>query len=256
MQPHMERFLVRRYDVGADSRLRVQALCTAMGEAAGNHAHILGCGTHQLLAGNRAWVLVKMRIVIEKMPCLQEPFAIETWPTAVERLQCRRDFLIRDRRESICARVVTQWVIMNTETRRLDKLPDVIIALQPGGKPCALDDGDIRIPQIESGIEGPRFPIRLADIDDLQHVNNTKYIDFALEAALCYSQRDTLPADREFFSHKTLHGLDMIFRAESRYGDTVTTLTQQEGDNPQVLLHSLQREDSGQEFARVRTLWR
>lgn len=255
MQPYMEQFIVRRYDVDADSRLRVQALCIAMGEAAGNHATALGCGTSQLLSGNRAWVLVKMRIVMEEMPRFQEPFSIETWPTTVERLQFRRDFLVRDKREGICARAVTQWVIMNTETRRLDKLPEAIAALRSAERRAALEDGDIRIPQIDSGAQGPRFPIRLSDIDDLQHVNNTKYIDFATEAALCHCRRDTLPPDGTFFFGNRLKGLDIIFRAESRYGDTVTALTRQEGDNPGVLLHSLLREDSGQELARVRTLW-
>ena len=248
MQTYTEEFIVRRFEIDVRSRLLLQALCMAMGEAAGNHALRLGFGTEQLAAHNLTWVLVKMRVVMNDMPKMREKFTLETWPTTVERLQFRRDFIMRGEGGEVFARAVTQWVIMNTTTRRLDKIPEDFVKLRPAEPKYALENGNIRISAVENGQAGAVFPIRLSDMDHLEHVNNTKYIDFALEAAHNFAEKN------EAFKNKILQQLDVNFRAEARYGDVVSSYTCVDKEQKNALLHSLIRE--GQELARLRTVWK
>ena len=247
---YTEQFFVRRFEIDRNTKLLLQALCMAMGEAAGNHALKLGFGTEQLSEHDLTWVLVKMRIVMEDMPKMRETFTLETWPTTVERLQFRRDFIMRDGSNNIFVRAVTQWVIMNTKTRRLDKIPDAFVKLRPDAPNYALEDGNIRIGTVENGFAGSEFRIRLSDMDHLEHVNNTKYIDFALETAHGYAQNNP------DFQNKTLQQLDVNFRAEAVYGDTVLSETAEEAGVENTLLHSLKRSGTGQELARLRTVWK
>jgi acyl-CoA thioesterase FadM len=259
---HSEDCLVRCYDVGPDERLRPERLCNYFEEAAGRHAAALGLGIDRLARDGHAWVLAKMRLVLSRLPRAGERLRVTTWPVRVERLQFRRDFMAYDEAGAVPARAVTQWVIINLATRRLERFPAHIAALAPANPASALDDGDIRIPALdERALPGPSFPVRLADIDRNRHVNNSHYVEFALEAALSANKTTGASAAAEhdrlaaLAPEEELRGLDILFRAEGRFGDLIATRGMPEPDAPGSCLCSLYRRADGTELARARTLW-
>ena len=241
MEPHIESFPARRHEMGRDRLMRVQSLCNCMEEAAGSHADTLGVGLERLAEDGLAWVLAKMRLDVCRRPGAGETVVVETWPVSVERLQFRRDFIIRDRNRDTLATAVTQWVVMGLDSRRVERFPAHIAALVPDNPPLAQENGDIRIPAATSPRPGPCFPVRLADIDQNQHVNNVRYIDFILENSLMAGKNDE---PRQ---------LELIFRAESRRGDVIACASSPDDDNPNALVHSLTRQSDGQELVRART---
>lgn len=244
MQPHIETFTTRYHEMGCDRLLRVQCICNYMEEAAGVHADHLGVGLERLGRDNLAWVLAKMRLDVRRRPVAETAVRIETWPVAVERAQFRRDFLMLGPDGEVLAAAVTQWVVINTSTRRLGRFPGYVAGLQPEQPRLALEDGDIRIPAVGAeGVHGPVFPVRLADIDQNRHVNNGRYVDFALESA------DTAGAAGE------LRRLDIIFRAEGLRGDSIASACRREDEYPGSMVHSLFRQGDGTELARVRTVF-
>jgi acyl-ACP thioesterase len=239
---HMEEFVVRSYDLGWDHRLRLQGLCNYLEESAGLHADALGVGLERLMAEGRTWVLVRMRLRVACLPGGGQRVRVETWPVEGERLQFRRDFLLTDEEGRILVRAVSQWALVGLASRRLERMPENISALRPENPRRALEDGDIRIPALQGGQEGPVFPVRLADIDQNRHVNNNRYLDFLLEAA-------------EVFGRNTgLTGLDLVFRAEGLRGDVIGSRTEPE-EGGQTLLHSLYRVSDGRELVRARSVW-
>ncbi len=246
MLTHTEQFTVRRTELGTDFRVRAQAVCNYMEEAAGNHAAALGVGVEHLAADGLAWVLAKMRILFQRFPEAGERLSLETWPVSIERLQFRRDFSLCDAKGEEIITAVTQWVVLGIASRRIERIPQNIAHLRPENPRYAVADGDIRIPAIPDDPTrhaGPAFPIRLADIDQNQHVNNVRYVDFALEAA--YSSGSAGP----------LRQLDLIFRAEGLRGDIIASATDRENGTPHSLIHSFYRQGTGQELARARTVW-
>ncbi len=242
MQRHRESFLVRKYELGADRRMRIQALCNYMEEVAGNHADALGFGIDSLLSQGLTWVLAKMRIHITSLPSAGDFVTMETWPVGVEGAQFQRDYLCYGPAQEICARATTQWVIMDMATRRLKRINESLQTLA-GTRLHSAKGSDIRIPALTEAVKGPSFRMRLADIDSNSHVNNVRYLDFALEAAHAFG----LPA-------ATLEQFDIVFRAEAVQDDCMDSATQPENCTPKALLHGLYR--GGQEIVRARTLWK
>lgn len=237
-------YIARYHEMGPDRRLRVQCLCNYLEETAGYHADELGVGLERLAEDGLAWVLAKVRLCIDQRPGPGEAFRVDTWPVAIERLQFRRDFEVFDARDRLVARAVTQWVVMSLSSRRLERFPPHVAAHQPESPRLALENGDIRIPAVgETAQAGPSFPVRLADIDQNGHVNNGRYVDFALEAAHVAGIRGELAE------------MDIIFRSEGLRGDVIASRTEASADNPREMRHSLYREGDGQELARARTLW-
>ncbi len=245
MKTHVEDFLVRRTELGMDNRIRVQALCNYMEEAAGNHAAALGVGLEHLKEDGLTWVLAKMRMVFTRFPAAGERICLETWPVAVERLRFRRDFVLRDEQGARCMAGVTQWVVLGLSSRRIERMPGSVSHLHPQTPRHAVEEGDIRIPAPAPGPEaaGPSFPVRLADIDQNHHVNNVRYVDFTLEAA------------HDHGVCGTLRRLDLIFRAEGLRGDVITVVTADEEGASGSLVHSIRRAGDGQELARARSVW-
>lgn len=243
MHTYSELMTVRGYETGSGNGARIQTLCNFMEEAAGKHADSLGFGLEALREKNLTWVLAKMRIRFHNLPRSGDAVSVETWPVMMAGLQFRRDFLFRVRDGGVPARAATQWVIINTVSRRPERMPDGMVRLLPESPRHALEDADIRVPPVgEEGVSGPTFRIRLADIDGNRHVNNVRYVDFLLEAAAVFGAPGDIPC-----------GLDMQFKTESLWGDTIDCVTQNDPGTPGALLHSLRRD--GQEIVRARTLW-
>ncbi|MDL2266877.1 hypothetical protein LJC46_02670, partial [Desulfovibrio sp. OttesenSCG-928-G15] len=262
MTIHTEHFMTRQHELGPDRLVRVQCICNYMEEAAGKHADSLGVGLARLQKENLAWVLVKMRLCLNARPGAECPVRVDTWPVSVERAQFRRDFLLFDANDHVLATAVTQWVVMGTQSRKIERLPEYIMELQPENPPKAQDDGDIRIHAVQSeAVPGPVFPVRLADIDQNLHVNNGRYVDFSLEAADVFMHGAPVhepvasPAHTTALPRQNLGRLDLIFRAEAVRGDEVCSYTQAEAAVPGSYVHSLRRRSDGAELARSRTVF-
>jgi acyl-ACP thioesterase len=244
MHTYKETFLTRRHELDMDHLLRVQCICNYMEEAAGAHADALGVGISRLLQDHLTWALAKMRLNLHRRPGPGENISVVTWPVGLDRAQFRRDFILYDSRDTILADAVTQWVVMGTQSRRLERFPFYIAELQPKDPPLAQESGDIRIPA--TGDSCPvrlSFPVRLADIDQNRHVNNGRYIDFSLEAADCAGASGELCR------------IDIIFRAEALRGDVIAVRTAPEEESSGSFIHGLFRESDGRELARARTVF-
>ncbi len=248
MHIHSEHFSIRYHETGLDQLVRVPCICNYIEEAAGNHAVALGVGMQRLAEENLAWVLAKMRLCLFRRPGPGEHLRVDTWPVHIEGLRFRRDVLMYDEAGMILASAVTEWLVMNRASRRIERFPAYVAALPPDNPPHARKNADIRIPALElSTATGPRFTVRLADIDQNLHVNNGRYVDFSLEAAYAAGMRGDL------------RQIDLIFRSESRYGQTIASRTREENEGAapglHSFLHSLVREEDGQELVRARTVW-
>ena len=266
-----ETFALRGYEAGGHGRVSLRTLCNYMEEAAGKHAEVLGCGLDAMRKQGITWVLARQRIELGYMPVVEEPLVVHSWPVGVERLSFRRDFHMECNGHTVL-RAVTHWVIMITTTRKLEKMPPWAQSLAFPQAGLALEAGDIRIPPVPcaflaqtpatavrasvaegaaGAVPGPEFPVRLADIDSNGHVNNVRYMDFALEAAHCF-----FAGQGHAVGEAALLGLDIVFRAEALWGDTVASVNMPEHHMPGSLLHGLYRKSTGQELARVRTVWK
>ena len=247
----IEKFKIRGYEIGPDHRVPLQNLCGYMEEAASLHAAELGFSVEELARRGLAWALARIWIEFDELPYLggdvlndeeSSWVEVETWPVAAERLQYRRDFFISWRDKTV-ARAVTEWVVINLETRRAERLPEFISALQPGNPAMVMEAGRLRLPGQEKAPELAAFVVRKSDIDRNDHVNNARFTEWLAESV-----------PEEISAAQQLRALQIMYRAEGKYGDTVVVRggSQAEGE----FLHGLYRLSDGQELARARSVWR
>lgn len=241
---YSESFKIRRYEVDQHNRAPIQSCCAFMEEAAGNHAAVLGFGVERLQELGITWVLARMQLQIFDFPISSEEVLVKTWTVEVEKLQFRRDFLLSggDGRELV--RAVTDWVIIDLESRKLKKMPDFIAACTSPDAERVMEKEKLRIDAQENAPALGTFKVRKADIDRNLHVNNVRFTDWMLES---------VPA--EYSEQRTLSGLQIIYRAEAIYGDTAVSRGAC-GEKDGEFLHGLYRQSDGQELVRAKSIWK
>jgi acyl-ACP thioesterase len=243
---YREAFQVRSYETDPQGRLQAPILCQLLQEAATAHAAILGVGVESLIDSGVAWVLSRLQLEVERWPAAEGEIIIETWPEAASRLFTERRFEILDASKRRIGAVSTLWLVLDLERRRPVRLPpqvtDRLGEHELGPEPRRFGDL-VRPDPVELEHE---FTVRRSDLDLAEHVNNTSYVEWAIEAV-----------PNEVWSTADLAELEIHFLSECHHGQTILSRSQsvEHGGKTEVR-HQLTRSDDGAEVARALTLWR
>jgi len=240
-QPWTESFAVRSYEVTPHGRASLQTLCKYCQEVAGNHAQALGLSRDAMLDRGLAWVLMRLRLQVQRYPEWGHTVRVETWPSGVDSLHATRAFLLRDGNAAPLARGTSAWAVIDVKRRRPVRIPDDVYDIEPPDRPRPLDFATRRVHALEQADRARRFDVRFSDLDVNQHVNNVRYVEWALEAA-----------PREMLLTQQPTEIDIQFRAETGLGETVVTQLQQDADR---LLHRLRRTRDDKTVAQATTQW-
>jgi medium-chain acyl-[acyl-carrier-protein] hydrolase len=210
--------LVNAYDVDVNNRLKLNTLFNFLQNVASSHADSLSLGYNDLIAHDLGWVLSWAKVKIEEYPQFGETIKIRTWPKCRYKLFSIREFLIYNSSGKILFRVSTAWLLINVKTKRITDIKNLPQAIYYQPELSALND----LPEkIVSGKEKEILfskTIRYTDLDINQHVNNTRYIELALD---CYSS--------DWHKKNLLNSLTASFTSESFYGDELEIRMASEG---------------------------
>ena len=234
-----EPFRVRSYEAGPDGLATVQTLGNYFQEAAGNHARSrdIEGGMH----AGWAWVMTRLRLRIHRRPAWCEDITLTTWPSGYQGALASREFQFLDATGRVIAEGTSRWAVIDLARRRPTRLPAALAAFTVPDRPAPLTD-DPPAPEAPTIIErSVSFTVRHSDLDVNQHVNNVRYLEWALEA---------VPPD--VHETHTLREIDLAFRSESVFGDTVISAL---GATPEGFMHRLTRHTDDQPLAFVRTEW-
>ncbi len=232
----------RYYELDQHGFVKPAALLNYLQSAAADHALSLGIGVVDLLKTGRTWVLSRINLKMSHYPRVRDSITIRTWPVSRGTIFCIRDFELFDGAGVPCGAATTSWAVLDTTTRRPVKLDDVLPAYPLNGV-RAIDDDFATLPEIECD-ETLRLPVLRDNLDINRHVNNTVYAGWALEAV------PSAIADES-----TLISLEIGFRAEARYGDTITSCCRPEPTEGDCFLHRIGTVSDGRELARARSRW-
>ncbi|KAL1359589.1 hypothetical protein HN51_004898 [Arachis hypogaea] len=280
---YKEKFIVRSYEVGINKTATVETIANLLQEVGCNHAQSVGYSTDGFATTptmrklGLIWVTARMHIEVYKYPAWSDVVEIETWCQGEGRVGIRRDFILKDyATDQVIGRATSKWLMMNQETRRLQKVSDdvreEVLIYCPREPRLAIPEEDSnclkKIPKLEDPGQYSRLRLmpRRADLDMNQHVNNVTYIGWVLES---------MP--QEIIDSHELHSITLDYRRECQRDDIVDSLTSIEGDGVllevngtngssiawehgqayQQFLHLLKLStDEGLEINRGRTAWR
>lgn len=239
-------FQVRTYETDTLGRLQVPILCQLLQEAATAHAAVLGVAVETLIENGVAWVLSRLRLEVDRWPSADEEVVVATWPEAASRLFTERRFEVFDDSERRIAAASTLWLVLDLERRRPVRLPAFVTERL---HECELGSEPRHFAELVEPDPADRevaFTVRRADLDLAEHVNNTSYVTWAIEAV-----------PDEVWSAAELAELEIQFLSECHRGQTALSRSQTIARfNGTEVLHQLVRSENNVEVARARTVWR
>lgn len=224
---HSEDFPARTYECAPDGSLRLPQLLNFLQEAASNHAARLGFDFPVIdpTTGARgAWVLAQIRLHLDRLPKWRDTVRVSTFPHDGRGLFALRDYLVTLADGTPCGIGTSRWMIIDPATRRAVRIPPDVTSFQPPRPPLFGADTDPfakpRYPDDPGPDESHReYRVMRAHIDLNGHVNNVHYVNWMLES---------VPGD--IASSLKLSDLEIVYRSETLYGETVSTRCAPLGD--------------------------
>lgn len=210
-----EQFKIRATEIDQNQKATLPAICNLLQEVAGNHAQKLEFDITDLQQNQLTWVLHRLCVKMNRFPDWREIITIQTWPSSGDGLRAYRDFLILDSDGNTIGKSLSYWLMMNTKSRRPVRIPKEILKMAPKNTEHVLPVTDGNFAEIEQPENSQSFQVRKTDLDLNQHVNNVRYIEWALAC---------LPEDSQ------ISQIDIKFLGESVLGDTDVAEMQPNGE--------------------------
>lgn len=237
-------FPVLFHELGHDGCLGPVTLLNFMQTSASLHAARLGVSAAHLRPQGVTWVISRIHLLVDRYPRARETVLVRTWPALREGFFTCREFELRDGSGQPLGRASTSWALIGIASRRPVRL-EGHLPPYPLLPTRALNDSFEPLPHFQAGdFREMTFRVLRSNLDLNNHVNNTVYAGWALEAV-----PDEIAAGN-------LTELEIAFRAEAFYGDTIISRcsVEQSGATP-LCLHQIVNQRDGRELARLRTRW-
>lgn len=158
------------------------AILSTMQETAGVHSALLGLDRAQMDSMNLGWILTRLKVEFTRLPRVGEKLTIETWPTPNRHLFFPRSHVFRDESGVQIGCANSLWTTMNLTERRVAK-SDFVISRMPDNRDLAPAAG---MPATVKPLDGEpavgAVISHFSDLDTNGHVNNTRYMDWCMNA--------------------------------------------------------------------------
>ncbi len=179
---HKSKYKIGYSDVDFKKELKLSSLFGFFQDTAGAAAEKLGAGIVTLSEKySVAWILTRIKAVIDRIPVIDEEITVETWPHRPGRLEFERDYLVRDASGNAIVRAVSNWALMDINTRELRRADLIHIDYPPFIDEHALDSKPGRLKPAGQPEEVYKKVIGYSDVDFNGHVNNTRHIDYTVD---------------------------------------------------------------------------
>lgn len=215
MTPGRFSFELKTYELDFHGRVPVAVIYRFMQEAAEQDAVDRQFDTETLLRKNLTWMLLRMQLRFRKFPEGRQGIDVETWPSGIDSRYAFREFkLFAARRQEHFAVASSVWLLIDRERQRPVQLaPFFKTSERERTEPMVLARQSE--PDPSGGIVvSKEFPVRLADLDINNHVNNLHYLEWVVESV-----------PEEYWAGRTLVELDLEYKKQVMYGDTVRVET-------------------------------
>jgi len=213
-----ESYRIRSYEVDINNRVRLDILFHLMTETASNQVDRCGVGIEDLMVNQEVWVLSRLLIAMERYPGTGEEVLVKTWPRGIERLFALRDFLISDTKGVVLGRATSNWLLLDTASRRPKRLDRVFQAMPVSPDQRAMKQKLDKLPILKSGEQAGMIEAAYSQIDRNNHVNNAQYVEWILNA---------FPP--EIHRHHYLSRLQINFLAETKFRDRIIIIKEMTG---------------------------
>lgn len=219
-------FRVRSYEVDKSGKTNLASICNYFQEIAGIHAHHLTFDISQLNEKGLTWVLYKMHVIAKQFPSRWDDINVTTWPSSGDGIRAFRDYELTSENGETLAKAVSQWMVLDTETKRPVRMPSEVMELGLVDRPHAIEPDKIPIKPQPS--VNPEFitTVGLNDLDMNHHVNNVRYIEWM-----------TGYISEEKMGHKRCMEIEIQFISEALHGDKIFQVWEIVSNKEKISIH-------------------
>lgn len=238
---YTELFRIRTSEINPDKVVHPHALISLMQEASMQHTISMKVSVWDLTAISGSWVLLRMQVKFIRYPGLNDTLRIETYPSGLEGYFTYRDFLAYDADDRLCATISSMWTMMNTETRKMMKIPYEYDRLIYSGA-IPLEKPDFKVKPITDLSDPVQVRINYFHLDWNGHINNVRLINILLE---------TLETD--LVSNHQLLSLNIQYKNEVGLDEEV--LVYHSTTDALTRVHLIRHKDTGQDIILAESVW-
>ena len=241
---HTDDFTVHLHQVGPAGRAGPGLFFDCFQDAASLQSAGLGFSIRRLIEKGLTWVVVGYRLDVFHYPRWQERIQVTTWRSRQQGHTALREFTVTDADGRTLALAQGGFVLLERSTHRpvspLDHLPGYPVADE-----TVFEDELEALPEMRSPTAERLIHVRRADMDLNHHVNNTRYIMFAMESVPLEIYRSCAPDQ-----------IRVAFKKAAVAGDTIRSLIRREPASQPLFVHRLADADGTSEYACLATRWK
>ncbi len=201
-------YYLRISDFDRYGRLKASSALDIFQDIAASHANELGIGFDEMSANEALWVLSKVKFEMIKQPSSYETVHVKTWPLQPDKLVFTREYLITDASGDILVKGTSEWVVINSKTRKLAMAAD-FFPIKEGFLTEKLFEGKIKkVTDFTPDNEAYKVRTAFSDCDINGHVNNIKYANYVMDA-LELSKDKHIKAFQIDYSQEVVSGTDL-----------------------------------------------
>ncbi|MDQ0151130.1 acyl-[acyl-carrier-protein] thioesterase [Eubacterium multiforme] len=208
------------------------------------HAEKMGDSIDFQIAHGCTWVFYKYDIKMYKYPKYRQKVYVTTMPAGFKKFYAYRNYIVKSEEGELLAEATALFFLINIEKRRPARIFKEYYDMydQEDDLDKAIDMEKIEKPTREDYYK--EFQIRYSDIDSNTHVNNAKYIEWAVESV-----------PLEVVKDYQVSRMKVVFEKETTYGNKihVSAEVKKEGDKL-ITLHRITNKD-GEELTLLEAHW-
>ena len=216
-------YIVLPSDAGTRGIIKPRNLIDCLQDTADMAVTKLNADVHSVMESGYAWILVHIKMSVDRWPKLSEKITCRTWHSVDDKLYLLRAFDILTDDGKTIVNGSSSWLLLDVArlrpVRAKNNLPQVL--LRNGENNPYISSEFTELPKehaaTSKNIDVKTFEVRLHDLDANDHVNNAVYIEWAVES---------VPRDM-YMNHKLI-GWDVIYRKGAHLGDEVIVKTKEE----------------------------
>jgi medium-chain acyl-[acyl-carrier-protein] hydrolase len=176
-------YLVHYYEIDVKRKLTIPALIHYFEDIAILNSEARGYTLEYYDKTNHGFMLIKWNIKIHSMPDFNDTITIITQPYSFKRFLANRKYRVENKNGKLLAEAKTLWVFADTKTRKPDRIPEDLYLGFDTPKENEKYFEMLEDPaKLTGGTFRQNIVVKIGDLDSNDHVNNVRYIDWALES--------------------------------------------------------------------------
>ena len=231
-----------RYDeVDMDDTLKPVALLNFLQDVASLNANERDFGSDYVFSHGLAWFVLKYRVEIYDYDKNIKELEVQTCSRGAAKLFAYRDFDVIQG-DKLIARATSQWGLVDFDSKKMLS-PLEIFKNIPNFEKREDDLKYDKIPDVLKPEKSCEFQVKYDDLDVNKHVNNVRYLHWALETL-----------DFDFRKTHEVNTIDIYYKKEISFGSRVVS-EMEFGENQTCSIHRIKNAETDETLCAIKIGW-